>query len=76
MCQRFLKLDFGFNLLKFDFLFLSWIFRFFRLAIILLGPFHFLQVWAIADLKRQGYLGHKEFITAMQVLNVIVCCAS
>lgn len=27
-----------------------------------------LKVWAIADSKRQGFLGLKEFITAMQVL--------
>lgn len=26
-----------------------------------------MKVWAIADAKRQGYLGFKEFITAMQV---------
>lgn len=26
------------------------------------------KVWAIADSKRQGYLGFKEFITAMQVV--------
>jgi EH domain-containing protein 1 len=25
------------------------------------------QIWAIADSKRQGYLGFKEFIVAMQV---------
>lgn len=25
------------------------------------------KVWAIADSKRQGFLGLKEFITAMQV---------
>jgi hypothetical protein len=24
------------------------------------------QVWAVADVKRQGFLGFKEFITAMQ----------
>jgi len=29
-------------------------------------------VWAIADSKRQGYLGFKEFITAMQVLALCV----
>ncbi|KAH6757477.1 EPS15 homology domain 1 [Perilla frutescens var. hirtella] len=27
------------------------------------------QVWAIADSKRQGYLGLKEFITAMQLIS-------
>ncbi|XP_047955537.1 EH domain-containing protein 1-like isoform X2 [Salvia hispanica] len=27
------------------------------------------QVWAIADSKRQGYLGPKEFITAMQLIS-------
>lgn len=26
------------------------------------------KVWAIADSKRQGYLGFKEFVTAMQVV--------
>lgn len=26
-----------------------------------------LKVWAIADSKRQGYLGFSEFVTAMQV---------
>lgn len=25
------------------------------------------QVWAIADVKRQGFLGFKEFVSAMQV---------
>jgi EH domain-containing protein 1 len=25
------------------------------------------KVWAIADSKRQGYLGFAEFVTAMQV---------
>uniref|UniRef100_A0A5B7AYP1 Putative EH domain-containing protein 3-like n=1 Tax=Davidia involucrata TaxID=16924 RepID=A0A5B7AYP1_DAVIN len=28
------------------------------------------QVWAIADSKRQGYLGLKEFITAMQLVSL------
>ncbi|KAI3711177.1 hypothetical protein L2E82_41064 [Cichorium intybus] len=28
------------------------------------------QVWAIADTKRQGFLGFKEFITAMQLLSL------
>ncbi|KAI3823837.1 hypothetical protein L1987_05282 [Smallanthus sonchifolius] len=28
------------------------------------------QVWAIADSKRQGFLGFKEFITAMQLLSL------
>ncbi|KAM3343252.1 EH domain-containing protein 1-like [Capsicum galapagoense] len=28
------------------------------------------QVWAIADSKRQGYLGFKEFITAMQLVSL------
>ncbi|KAF8409632.1 hypothetical protein HHK36_005710 [Tetracentron sinense] len=28
------------------------------------------QVWAIADSKRQGFLGLKEFITAMQVVSL------
>lgn len=27
-----------------------------------------LKVWAVADSKRQGYLGFNEFVTAMQVL--------
>lgn len=30
-----------------------------------------LKVWAIADSKRQGYLGFTEFITAMQVGSII-----
>ncbi|KAL1556249.1 EH domain-containing protein 1 [Salvia divinorum] len=28
------------------------------------------QVWAIADTKRQGFLGFKEFITAMQLISL------
>ncbi|XP_008449138.2 EH domain-containing protein 1 [Cucumis melo] len=28
------------------------------------------QVWAIADSKRQGYLGFKEFVTAMQLVSL------
>ncbi|KAI3755892.1 hypothetical protein L1987_55701 [Smallanthus sonchifolius] len=28
------------------------------------------QVWAIADSKRQGFLGFKEFITAMQLISM------
>ncbi|CAK9217756.1 unnamed protein product [Sphagnum troendelagicum] len=28
------------------------------------------QVWAVADVKRQGFLGFKEFITAMQVISM------
>ncbi|XP_022159417.1 EH domain-containing protein 1-like [Momordica charantia] len=28
------------------------------------------QVWAIADSKREGYLGFKEFITAMQLVSL------
>ncbi|CAI9756639.1 unnamed protein product [Fraxinus pennsylvanica] len=28
------------------------------------------QVWAIADSKRQGFLGFKEFITAMQLISL------
>lgn len=32
----------------------------------------FLKVWAIADKKRQGFLGFSEFITAMQVLIIII----
>lgn len=28
------------------------------------------QVWAIADTKRQGFLGFKEFITAMQLVSL------
>jgi EH domain-containing protein 1 len=28
------------------------------------------QVWAMADSKRQGYLGFKEFITAMQLVSL------
>jgi hypothetical protein len=28
-------------------------------------------VWAIADSKREGYLGFKEFVISMQVLFVI-----
>jgi hypothetical protein len=27
------------------------------------------QVWAIADVKRQGFLGFKEFVSAMQVIS-------
>ena len=27
----------------------------------------FVQVWALADSKRQGHLGYHEFVTAMQV---------
>lgn len=34
--------------------------------------FLLMQVWAIADSKRQGFLGLKEFITAMQVVVNIV----
>ncbi|PHT35389.1 hypothetical protein CQW23_23089 [Capsicum baccatum] len=30
----------------------------------------FPKVWAIADSKRQGYLGFKEFITAMQLVSL------
>lgn len=36
-------------------------------VIISYGVLCFLKVWAIADSKRQGFLGLKEFITAMQV---------
>jgi hypothetical protein len=32
------------------------------------------QVWAIADVKRQGFLGLKEFIAAMQVHFQPYCC--
>ncbi|XP_047315448.1 EH domain-containing protein 1-like [Impatiens glandulifera] len=28
------------------------------------------QVWALADSKRQGFLGFKEFVTAMQIVSV------
>ncbi|KAL2608153.1 hypothetical protein R1flu_026726 [Riccia fluitans] len=28
------------------------------------------QVWAVADVKRQGFLGFKEFVTAMQVISL------
>lgn len=28
------------------------------------------KVWAMADSKRQGFLGFTEFIVAMQVVNV------
>ncbi|KAG0555511.1 hypothetical protein KC19_12G174300 [Ceratodon purpureus] len=28
------------------------------------------QVWAIADVKRQGFLGFKEFVSAMQVISL------
>ncbi|CAI9787809.1 unnamed protein product [Fraxinus pennsylvanica] len=28
------------------------------------------QVWAIADSKREGFLGYKEFITAMQLISL------
>ncbi|KAJ8766575.1 hypothetical protein K2173_023822 [Erythroxylum novogranatense] len=31
---------------------------------------HLKQVWAIADSKRQGYLGFKEFIAAMQLVSL------
>lgn len=27
------------------------------------------QLWALADTKRQGFLGFSEFVTAMQVLH-------
>lgn len=27
-----------------------------------------MKVWAIADSKRQGFLGFNEFVTAMQVI--------
>lgn len=41
-----------------------------HLALICLFGLHFLwsKVWAIADSKRQGFLGIKEFIIAMQVV--------
>ncbi|KDO62120.1 hypothetical protein CISIN_1g009050mg [Citrus sinensis] len=29
------------------------------------------QVWAIADAKRQGYLGYREFIAAMQLISLV-----
>jgi EH domain-containing protein 1 len=29
------------------------------------------QVWAIADSKRQGYLGFKEFVAAMQLISLV-----
>ncbi|KAI5065316.1 hypothetical protein GOP47_0020011 [Adiantum capillus-veneris] len=29
------------------------------------------QVWAVADSKRQGYLGYHEFVTAMQVISLV-----
>uniref|UniRef100_A0A7I4C1C0 Uncharacterized protein n=1 Tax=Physcomitrium patens TaxID=3218 RepID=A0A7I4C1C0_PHYPA len=29
------------------------------------------QVWAIADVKRQGFLGFKEFVSAMQVISLL-----
>lgn len=32
----------------------------------------YLKVWAIADSKRQGFLGLNEFITAMQVFYMIL----
>lgn len=50
-----------FHLLKCYRLFIM---RFTRLLTFL----NFNKVWAIADSKRQGFLGFKEFITAMQVL--------
>ncbi|XP_047334534.1 EH domain-containing protein 1-like [Impatiens glandulifera] len=31
---------------------------------------HLKQVWAIADSKRQGFLGFKEFVTAMQLVSL------
>ncbi|ESW17724.1 hypothetical protein PHAVU_007G263100 [Phaseolus vulgaris] len=31
------------------------------------------QVWAIADTKREGYLGFKEFVTAMQLVSLGQC---
>lgn len=35
--------------------------------LVLLLFFRFDKVWAIADTKRQGFLGFREFVTAMQV---------
>jgi hypothetical protein len=32
----------------------------------------FSQVWALADSKRQGYLGYREFVTAMQVYTLFI----
>jgi hypothetical protein len=29
------------------------------------------KVWAIADSRRQGYLGFAEFVTAMQVRSLV-----
>ncbi|KAL9444561.1 hypothetical protein AB3S75_017698 [Citrus x aurantiifolia] len=29
------------------------------------------QVWAIADAKRQGYLGYREFIASMQLISLV-----
>ncbi|CAJ1964041.1 unnamed protein product [Sphenostylis stenocarpa] len=31
------------------------------------------QVWAIADSKREGYLGFKEFVTAMKAISMAQC---
>lgn len=31
-----------------------------------------LQVWGIADVSRAGYLGFREFVTAMQVSLLIL----
>ncbi|ESW17722.1 hypothetical protein PHAVU_007G262900 [Phaseolus vulgaris] len=31
------------------------------------------QIWAIADSKREGYLGFKEFVTAMQLVSLGQC---
>lgn len=29
------------------------------------------QVWALADINRQGYLGYHEFVTAMQIISLV-----
>jgi len=34
------------------------------------------QLWALADNKRQGFLGFSEFVSAMQVLYVFNLCLS
>jgi EH domain-containing protein 1 len=31
---------------------------------------HLKQVWAVADSKRQGFLGFKEFVAAMQMISL------
>ncbi|KAL9236579.1 hypothetical protein vseg_011229 [Gypsophila vaccaria] len=35
-----------------------------------LSPSHLKQVWAFADTKREGYLGFKQFVAAMQLISL------